>query len=151
MTVKDITNEYLNAATPGKGKITRDDNYNESKHQNEIKTAEWLLNTFGGNIKLLNEANSFEVKTPDYLWNGSLWELKGVRSINGADKALQQAIKQIHDNPGGTIIELLNENELSIPDLDKQLLGRFLRSKINDLDVMILHNKSLLKIIKYIK
>ncbi|NCE65393.1 hypothetical protein D1159_12600 [Pseudoflavonifractor sp. 524-17] len=111
--------------------------------------AEWLRQTFGGDIKLLPEATQRGEKMSDYLWNGKKWELKGAQSINGADKSLQHAIKQIHDNPGGVILDLLEEMDL--PQLERQILGRFLRSNINSLDVMLLSKGSLLKIIRHKK
>ncbi len=149
MTVKDITNEYLNVATPGKGKITRDDNYNESKHQNEIKTAEWLLNTFGGNIMPLNEVNFKNRTTPDYLWDGKSWELKSAHSVSGADKSLQHTIKQIHDNPGGVILNILSDMDMTA--LERQLMRRVERSKISELDIMLLKNDKLIKILRHKK
>ena len=109
----------------------------------------WLYKTFGGKITLLKESPERDVKTPDYLWNGKKWELKSAHSINGADKSLQHAIKQIQDNPGGVILDILGE--LDIQKLERQLLGRFLRSNIDVLDVMLLSNGDLLKMLRYKK
>lgn len=97
--------------------MTYDEEYRKSKHNDEIKTANWLLTTFGGNIRLLTESTIRNQHTPDYLWNGKYWELKSTHSINGADKLLQHAIKQIRGNPGGVIFDLLDD--LDIPKLEK--------------------------------
>lgn len=100
-TAKDVTKEYLESATPGKGSITYDDGYKLKGRQAEISAAAWVYCTFGGAIRLLAESPKRDVKTPDFLRNGKKWELKGARSVNGADKSLQHAIKQIQDTPGG--------------------------------------------------
>lgn len=78
-----------------------------------------------------------------------MWELKGTSSINGADKLLQHAIKQIQDNPGGVILNVLDDIDMS--ELEKQLARRFLRSNIDALDLMILSKDSLVKILRYKK
>lgn len=145
----DVTDEYIKEATPKIGTVTYDEEYRKSKHNDEIKTANWLLTTFGGNIRLLTESTIRNQHTPDYLWNGKYWELKSTHSINGADKLLQHAIKQIRGNPGGVISDLLDD--LDIPKLEKQLVGRFLRSELYTLDIMILQKGALLKIIRHKK
>lgn len=145
----DVTDEYIKVATPKIGTVIYDDEYRVSKHKDEIKTANWLLTTFGGNIRLLAESTIRNQNTPDYLWNGKYWELKSTHSINGADKLLQHAIKQIRDNPGGVILDLLDD--LDISKLEKQLVGRFLRSELYTLDIMLLQKGVLLKIIRHKK
>ena len=149
MNGQDVTREYLRAATPGCGTVIYEDGYTTKNHQAEIAMSAWLYKTFGGKITLLKESPERDVKTPDYLWNGKKWELKSAHSINGADKSLQHAIKQIQDNPGGVILDILGE--LDIQKLERQLLGRFLRSNIDVLDVMLLSNGDLLKMLRYKK
>ena len=149
MNGQDVTKEYLRTATPGRGTVTYEDGYSTKNHQAEIAMSAWLYKTFGGKITLLKESPERDVKTPDYLWNGKKWELKSAHSINGADKSLQHAIKQIQDNPGGVILDILGE--LDIQKLERQLLGRFLRSNIDVLDVMLLSNGDLLKMLRYKK
>lgn len=145
----DVTDEYIRAATPRIGGVVYDEGYKEGKHRDEIITANWLFNTFGGKIMLLTESEIRNQNTPDYLWNGKFWELKATHSINGADKNLQHAIKQIRDNPGGVILDLLDD--LDIQTLEKQLIGRFLRSELDTLDIMLLQKGALLKIIRHKK
>lgn len=96
----DVTDECIKLGAPGKGNITCDDGYCESRHKDEIKYAKWLLKAFGGDIVLLKEANIRKIKTPDYLWNNRLWELKDISSVNSADQQLRYALKQIQTNPG---------------------------------------------------
>jgi len=145
----DVTEDYLKAASPEKGGITYEKGYVKSKHKDEIETAEWLFDTFGGDIVLLNEVNTKNQTTPDYLWNGKCWELKGTHSVNGADKLLQHAIKQIHDNPGGVILNALTD--MDIVALEQQLMRRAERSQISEFDIMLLTNGKLIKILRYKK
>lgn len=151
LTAKDVTKMYLDSATPGQGSITYDAGYKVSGHQAEIKMAKWIHSTFGGDIKLLKEAEDDSIKRPDYLWHTALWELKGVHSISAADKRLQYAIKQIKDNPGGVILDVLED--IDMDKLERQLSRRFYRpeSKIDDLDLMILLKGDLVKILRYKK
>lgn len=145
----NVTAEYLDAATPGQGTITYEDGYKVKGHQDEINMADWLHRTFGGNIKLLKESNVKNQETPDFLWNQKMWELKGASSINSADKLLQHAIKQIQENPGGVILNILEDIDMA--KLEKQLVRRFLRSNIDTLDLMVLSKKELAKILRYKK
>lgn len=146
---KDVTEEYLMSSTPGIGNITYEDGYKVKGHQTEIATAEWLKKTFGGDIKLLKESDVKGQTMPDFLWNQKFWELKGTSTINGADKLLQHAIKQIQENPGGVILNILDD--IDMPALEKQLASRIHRSKITGLDLMILTKDTLLKILRYKK
>lgn len=147
--VADVTDEYLRSATPGQGEITYEDGYEEGKHKNEIKIAHILYETFGGDIKLLKESNIPNDKKPDFEWGGKLWETKGTHSINSADKSLQHALKQIQKNPGGFILEIL-EN-LDIDKLIQQLTRRFLRSDLSGLDLMLIKNGKVISVLRYKK
>lgn len=147
---KDVTEEYLCSAKPGEGTVTYEDGYTTKGHKDEIKMAEWIHHTFGGDITLLSESAVRGIKMPDYLWYGKNWELKTAHSINGADQSLRHAIKQIQDNPGGVILNILEDMDIS--KLERQVLGRFLRNNdINVLDVMILSKGKLLEIIRHKK
>lgn len=146
---ENVTEEYLRSATPGEGAVTYEDGYQIKGHQDEIEIAKWIHRTFGGDVRLLKESVQRGVKMPDYMWRGKNWELKTAHSINGADKSLQHAMKQIQDNPGGVILNLLDT--VPMPTLERQLLGRFLRSNENRLDVMILSENELVKILRYKK
>ena len=146
---KDVTEEYLASSTPGIGNITYERGYKVKGHQTEIAAAEWLKKTFGGEIRLLKESDIKGQTMPDFLWNQKLWELKGTATINGADKLLQHAIKQIQENPGGVILNMLDD--IDMPALEKQLASRIQRSKITGLDLMILTKDKLIKILRYKK
>ena len=39
----DVTDEYRNKATPGKGSLIREAGYVDSLHKEEIEMAQWLI------------------------------------------------------------------------------------------------------------
>ena len=147
---EDVTAEYLCSATPGRGAVTYEDGYKIKGHRDEIEIAEWIHHTFGGDVRLLKESDIKNQKRSDYLWRGKLWELKETSSsIDRADKLLQYAIKQIQENPGGVILNILKN--IDTATLEQQLMRRIQRSKIDTLDLMILFNGELIKILRYKK
>ncbi len=146
---QNVTSEYLHTAEPGHGLIEYDDNYKIGSHQDEVQIANWLHNIFGGDIRLLIESKVPGVKTPDYIWRGRAWELKGANSINSADKSLRHAIKQIQSNPGGVVLNILENIEMSA--LEQQLASRIQRSQIANLDLIILLKGTLKKVLRYKK
>ena len=143
---EDVTEEYIRTATPGQGEITYDDGYEVGKHSGEIKTAQWLHDTFGGDIRLLKEAKENDKMTPDYIWRGKCWELKGTGTISGADSHLRRAFKQIQENPGGVIINM--NKTVNMTSLEKQLFRRFLRGRIEGVDLMLLRDGELHKVLR---
>lgn len=147
--VLDVTNEYMLSAIPAQGSVTYDEGYEIGKHRDEIKMSDWLFKTFGGKIKLLKESGIKNHKTPDYLWNDKYWELKCARSISGADKLLQRAVKQIQKPYGGVIVNMLEDFDTA--ELEQQLVRRIARSSIENLDIMILAKGELVKIFRYKK
>lgn len=147
--VEDVMQDYQHSATPGQGKVEFADGYKVGGHQSEIATANWLRDTFGGDIRLLKEAEAESVSTPDYIWRGKNWELKGASSINTADKQLQKAIKQISARPGGVILDITGSIDMDA--LETQLLRRFQRSRTAGFDLMLLQDGELLRILQYKK
>lgn len=145
----DVLSEYLERATPGTGSITYGDGYKTGKHQDEIKTAQWLHDHLGGNIVLLSELNKNRQKTADYLWNEKFWELKGASSINAVDKRLQDAIKQIQDNPGGVILKV--PENIDVEALARQIASRANRSNIAEFDILVLTNEVLAAVFRHKK
>lgn len=106
-TISDVTDEYKNKARPQVNILAFEDGYNQSTHADEIETARWLYKTFGGNLTLLKESARQGVKTADYLWNGRLWERKGISSNKHGtiDLRIRQAYGQIMENRGGMILD----------------------------------------------
>lgn len=146
----NVTTEYIKAAQPGSGALTFGEGYQKGKHQEEVKIAKWLHETFGGNIVVLPESNETGVKMPDYLWNEKFWELKTVSSVNAADQAFRKATKQIAGNPGGVIIDL-GSNDVDMENIQKELARRFARCQLDSVDVMLLRNGALYHVQRYKK
>lgn len=145
----DVTEQYRRSAKPGIGDITYDAGYKTGQHRDEIFMADWLHRTFGGEIKLLVESDVKGQTMPDFLWNEKFWELKGALSVNSADKLLQHALKQIQDKPGGVILNILADIDMT--SLEKQLLRRAARSKIDLFDLILLSKGELSEILRYKK
>lgn len=142
--------EYVKNATPGVGAITQEDGYKPGKHPNEIKTANWLHDVFGGDIVLLNESNESGQKMPDYLWRGKLWDLKNPSSLNAVDDRVRSGLKQILTNPGGIIVDC-GDNDLPIDDVVKTIDRRVKRGKIPVVDIMIVSRGELIRLLRYKK
>lgn len=111
--------------------------------------AQWLSDKYGGIVRLLSESVQVGVKTSDYIWNDRDWELKGITSINSADKNLQKALTQISKNPGGVILELKNQ-EADMKGIENAIKRRLIRSNVSA-DVMIVDGEKTKKVIRYIR
>lgn len=150
VTVEDVTKEYFDNAKPGVGRITVQEGYITGKHKEEIATAEYLFNTFGGDITLLKENGGKEC--PDYEWNKLFWELKTnhTPTKNAIDKALQKGLSQISANPGGILIEF-KEGEIEREKLFEIIAERFGRGAVDRADVMILNKGQTKAVLRYKK
>lgn len=90
---QDVTSEYFQTATQGQGLIIYDEKYDIDSHQEEVKMARWIHNTFGGDIRLLTEINEQMIKTADFLWREKLWDLKTVTTEKAANFAIRKGLK----------------------------------------------------------
>lgn len=106
--VEDITEKFIKQSTPGEGNLVIEDGVTLKIHKNEIETANWLFNNFGGNIIVLTEDNIRKV--PDFEWNGKLWELKSVSSETSIESRIKKGKKQIKENIGGLVIDIKNSD-----------------------------------------
>ena len=141
--LQDVLSEYLKNAAPGTGSITYDDGYKKSNHAEEIKTAQWLYENLGGDIVLLDEVNSYKTMTPDYVWNGKMWDLKTVTSEKSANSAVRHGLKQIQKSPGGIIL-IYGQNRFSVDTLIDVLQIRLAASATQDVDILVLCNDTLI-------
>lgn len=146
----DVTNEYLEKATPGEGTITRDENYDENSNKTEIEFATWLHDNLGGNIHLLTESKEEGVKTPDYNWNGKLWDLKTVSTEKAADSAIRKGLKQIAENPGGVILNY-EDRKVSLDELKKIIDRRMSYYDNQEIDIIVISEQKVLKVFRYKK
>ena len=145
---RNVLLQYRQDSTPGRGNVDFDDNYIKKNNQVEIENAYFLHKTFGGDIKLLTVSFDEGVKTADYLWNGSLWDLKCPSSEKAADAAIRHGVKQIHDNPGGIILDF-KKNDIDYSILKSVIDRRMIRNKLEAVDIMIIHNGQVIGVLRY--
>ena len=148
--ISDVTRLYLKNSAPQTGSIARESGYKAKTHSDEMRVAHWLYKTFGGDICLLKESKEPGSKTPDFLWNGDLWELKNVTTKNSVDRAVREAAKQIQGAPGGIILNILNAEE-GIDAVIDATTQRFRRINLSSIDVLLISNGELQKILRYQK
>jgi hypothetical protein len=145
----DVTDEYKNKATPGKGSVIRESAYDDSLHKNEIEMAQWLIKELGGDVTLIKEASgAFEISKPDYMWHDHYWELKTLSTTKSVDSALRKAIRQIHDRPGGVILDF-GKNNINISSVESAIKSRLEAVCRFSIDVIIVNKEKLVKILRY--
>lgn len=147
---QDVTSSYYGYAAPGKGAIIKDAGYEEALHVEEVNMAEFLNGKFGGDIQLLKEANENKVKTPDFLWNGKMWDLKTVTTEKSADTAVRKGLKQIKENPGGIVLDYRGKN-ISEEGVRKVIDSRMKRGYEKDTDIMVVLGNDQIKVYRYKK
>lgn len=147
---EDVTQKYLDNAKPGKGALRYGDGYNKETHKEEVAMAEWVYKNLGGNIEVLNEVRKYNVMTPDYKWNDKLWDLKTVTTEKSANSAVRHGLKQIKENPGGVILNYENR-EISLDILQEILAKRLTASAQETVDILIVQNDAVLKVLRYKK
>lgn len=147
---EDVLGEYLRTAVPGQGSILYDDGYDLIRHADEVKTAQWLHDTLGGDIVLLNEAQGYKILTPDYRWRGKLWDLKSVTTEKAANSAVRHGLKQIQSAPGGVILNY-GENSISLSELKNVLKKRMEASAQFTVDILVIQQEKLVAVLRYKK
>ena len=103
----------------------------------------------GGNIVLLNEANNYKAMTPDYIWNGKMWDLKTASTEKSANSAVRHGLKQIQENPGGIILNY-GQNIISADLLKEVLRKRLTASATQDVDILVIYKDELLMVQRFI-
>lgn len=161
----DITQEWLENAKPNVGQVI-DRNYFVDKNgikyvvdgknvvfepsKDERDMANWLKETFGGNIYLNPKVNTPDnVTTPDYLWNNEFWDLKtmGEKTLSKT-RAVDNVIKKAKNQTDNIILDI-TKNKLENKIIEKQVQkvystkGREWVEKI-----MIVDNYKLIRIYK---
>lgn len=144
-----VTAEYIKAAKPGSGSVVFGDGYQKGTHPEEVKIAQWLHDNLGGDITLLREANEDKVKTPDYLWNEKLWDLKTISSEKAANSAVRHGIAQIQANPGGIILDLgdLDFSEEKLWSVVDKRMGWY--DTNGNIDILVLSKGKLVSVRRY--
>lgn len=145
--ITDITNQFASQPiTPGK--VIHDDLYKVGRHKEELLMAAILAENFGGEVHPLTESKSSAVKTPDYEWNGSLWELKTISTEQAADTAVRKGLKQIKKKPGGLVIDYIGES-LAVEKLLEIIDRRIERGFYHEITVLLFRKRKLLLARKY--
>jgi hypothetical protein len=113
-----IKDEFIRNSTPGSGRIVTQEGAEVSKEEQE--TAEWLLENFGGTIEHLARILIPQgVKTPDYKWNGELWDLKQGANIKTIEARIAKASAQTDGY--GVILDITN-NKTRLRDIKKEVM-----------------------------
>lgn len=146
LTGKNVTEEYKNRSN-GSAKVIVPPEYKIKNHEEEISMANWIANTFGGTIELIPESQEM---TPDYIWEGKLWELKSPSTEKAVDAALRKGIKQINSNPGGIILNFKSGN-INMTEVEKMAEGRMKRGSFETADILMLKKGELIQAIRYKK
>lgn len=144
-----VTAEYIKAAKPGSGSVILGNGYQKDTHPEEVKIAQWLHDNLGGDITLLQEANEDKVKTPDYLWNEKLWDLKTISSEKAANSAVRHGFAQIQANPGGIILDLggLDFSEEKLWAVVDKRMGWYETN--GNIDILVLSKGKLVSVRRY--
>ncbi|MCR5225869.1 MAG: hypothetical protein K6E27_01490 [Eubacterium sp.] len=145
----DVTEQYINMDAPGDGRILYESGYNHNRHDEEISMATWIHDNLGGEIILLSETGgTFGARRSDYEWKGRYWELKTIKSEKAVDSALRKAISQIYDKPGGVILDF-GKNNVRLPQIESAIKSRIESSCRFKIDVMIIINGQLRKVLRF--
>lgn len=158
---KDVTKEWLNKATPNshtvkdrqyfeyKGTRYKVDNKNVvldySNHEKEV--AQWLENTFGGEIYMLPRVNKPDgISTADYLFQNEYWDLK---DINGKGKNVLFHAVEKHENQAHNFIFDVTNSKLKDEEILNRLEKLYLIKKVKWLDkIIIKRNNKIVSITK---
>ena len=116
----DVTDEYIVNSMVNNGEIIYDDNFKKELSHEEVIVAKYIHQVLGGDIKLLWHKNYCDEGSPDYVWNGRLWELKTPSELSNVPwqtrKAISQISKTLHgtmqDKQGGIIFDCVNMDDV---------------------------------------
>ncbi len=146
--IKNVTKSYIKDSSPGIGTIQAEEAYYEkNNHEEEIENSRWLLEKFGGVIRLVTEPEIRRIA--DYEWDGAYWELKspkgsGKRTISNQ---FNNALQQIKLNPGGLILETKDlQLNLSNEKLIKECADEMIKKRFPG-DVMIKRKNKLIAVL----
>ena len=147
--VANVIDDYMFKATPGVGQYVVEPGYERNgSHADEKAIAQFLYQTYGGDITLRTEKNVYNVGDPDYEWRGKLWELKTPESNSKVNKRVQKALRQIAANPGGVIVDI-TKLTLSEADAWQQIESRMAISNKASTDIMLIRKGAVLGIRRF--
>ena len=150
----DVGEEYFRIATPGIGNKTLDPKLYPGRIKDELQMRDYLFNVFGGDIHCINK-DLYDGLSPDYIWNNKLWELKTPEEENGIRRLTEKGLKQITtpsiDYPAGGIIVDLSRNSATDEYAADQIIKRVAQQSTTSVDVIIVRDGNIVKIIRYKK
>lgn len=162
--VSDVTSEYEATAKPGQGRIyvqsgtskyeIENGRPNKKKIRDETVQAQWIIDTFGGDVTLVRPNASHKPfyeypkgsVAPDLIWKRErleYWELKEPGNPHQGDKLYQHGIHQISinkgmaaGNAGGIIVKIHDKN---VPEsvVINRITDRFRQEGLEKADVII--------------
>lgn len=156
---KDITQEWLDNATPNSHKVL-DRNYFKYEgvkyevdgknvvldySSKEKDIAEWLENTFGGEIYMIPRVNKPDgIKTADYLFRNEYWDLKEIKS--SGKKAIDNRVNGLKGQTRNFLFDISN-NLLNDEEIINQVERMYKSPKRDWVDkVILIRDKNLIKI-----
>lgn len=150
--LKDVTEQFLNDKQKSGGTLTVPPQsvYSVKDHQEEIRVAEILQESIGGDMALLAERNYEGLQTPDYIWDGTFWDLKVISSVNAVHNALRKGLRQIASNPGGIILWMADDR-MKLDDVVVAVADRLYRSAAFDLELIIGRDAVIVQVLRYTK
>ena len=148
--VIDITKSFVEKNSVG-GRVVFERNYDKRTHPEEIKIAEWLEQSFGGNVVLLPEIKAKNIRTPDCIWDGRDWEFKTISSdkYGTIDSRIHKAYKQISDNLGGMVLDF-TDSPLAL-DEAVEMVNRSLATRGKDNFLVIVKKNDRFNVLKITK
>lgn len=120
---EDDSKWFREGLRPGKGKVEEPKKKTSPDHPHEVAVAEAIRDTFGGYVKMLEQAG--HKKVADYKWKGLEWELKRATSRNAVDKRTKKAIEKMN----AIKCEIMIDVQMDEIELAKQII----RKKVKDL------------------
>ncbi len=145
--VFDVTKEYHKERKAGE--VIYGEGYVTKNHHDEIDTAHWIIEQYGGSITLVPEDSKKQKMTPDYIWDGVKWERKGISTAKAADAAVRKALHQLGGEDGGII--LVTNPDLNIDDVESVVRDRMRRTNKAQTDVIYMSDGETKRITRYIK
>ena len=119
--------------------------------QKELEVAEWLINKFGGKVKILLKINWPEnIKTPDYIFQGEKWDLKELKNATSRTRAVDNVIKDKEKQSTNFILDITNcklSDEIIIKQAERTFgIKNYKRKWIKQ--IIIKRDNNIVKIIK---
>lgn len=125
---RDVAQKWIDKATPNSHQVKDMDYFKHEGIKYEVdgknvvldyskkekEAAEWLENTFGGEIYMVPRINKpNNISTPDFLWKGEKWDLKEIVGKSG--RAIDNALKRKKEQASNFILDITENN------LDEQI------------------------------